>query len=681
MKEIKAGIKLTKLLLVFIVLGIFVANDRAVLAENVDSQVGVEPDLTDLEFSMSASVADGSSLNEADEIIFTIYYRSLLTYAADFLITTDWEQGLVGGSGSNYIDAMDYVVASATDSPEGTVPVIDLQNRQISWDIEDLPPSVNESVVSYSLRVKNDLPAGNKITVSVESRAKMFNTTWPDEELNYIIQGSLQPSPTPTGVSVTLTPTPTGVSATATPVSVVTNTPGPTITSSPTATPSPTKEAFAIKYVKLNEITSNSARVIFETNEESGFSLFYDEKQKNLENKIEGLDYHKIHAVNITELTANKRYYFKIKVEKKSGQAFWSDLFTFVTASEDGVIPIRKEDIVISSGEMVISSEKTDTLVLVKESPISISVSIAEAERILSISAKFRSTKVLGLNSEAKAPVGETRLVEMLPGVFSGRLLTPSKLDQYELILEIKDKHGAFHIKSVPYRIFVSEAVGVFGEKNKRPVEGAKVEILKYQESFGDFISVGERFALPYETNEKGKLDVNLPSGKYLLKISAHGFKTKEYEMDLGRSIISYPEIFLEKSFSLKAFFLSQRDTLKDVSDFNARNFKIFFSSGRAKQLALLGNVAVIAFFVFVNLLLRRKEKMVLALKPMLIFIHNLLGLLVLLSILFFIRYQDFWGSFLFVVSGLIALSIGFVNIKKIKNRPSSQRQGGKFNV
>lgn len=72
---------------------------------------------------------------------------------------------------------------------------------------------------------------------------------------------------------------------------------------------------------------------------------------------------------------------------------------------------------------------------------------------------------------------------------------------------------------------------------------------------------------------------------------------------------------------------------------------------------------------------------MVLALKPMLIFIHNLLGLLVLLSILFFIRYQDFWGSFLFVVSGLIALSIGFVNIKKIKNRPSSQRQGGKFNV
>jgi len=297
------------------------------------------------------------------------------------------------------------------------------------------------------------------------------------------------------------------------------------------------------------------------------------------------------------------------------------------------------------------------------------------------MSAKFRNTKVLGLTSEAKVPVGETRLVEMLPGVFSGRLLTPSKLGQYELILEIKDKYGAFHIKSVPYRIFVSDAIGIFGEKNKKPVEGARVEILKYQDSSGDFISAGERFALRYKTDEKGKLDINLPSGKYLLKISAYGFKTKEYEMDLGRSTVFYPEIFLEKSFSLKSFFLSQKDTLEDTSGFFAKNLKIFFSSGRAKQLALLSNVVIIAFFISINLFFEKKEKVKSILEPMLIFIHNLLALLVLLSILFFIRYQDFWGSFLFVVSGLIALSIGFVNIKKIKNRPSSQRQGGKFNV
>ena len=199
--------------------------------------------------------------------------------------------------------------------------------------------------------------------------------------------------------------------------------------------------------VNLDEITDNSVRIIFQTNEESSFCLFYDQKRKNFENKIEGLDYHKIHTTDITTLVANKRYYFRIKAEKKDKQAIWSDLFTFVTASEDGVIPIKKEDIVISSNETVISSEKTDTLVLVKESPISISVSIAEAERILSISAKFRNPKVLGLNSEAKVPVGETRLVEILPGVFSGRLATPERLGQYELILEIKDRSGAFHIK------------------------------------------------------------------------------------------------------------------------------------------------------------------------------------------------------------------------------------------
>jgi len=674
-KSRKIWLKLIKLLLVFAGLSVFVVNNGKILAESVESQVGVEPNLIDLEFSMNASVADGSSLSEEDEIVFTIHYRSLLTYAADVLITTDWEQGLVGGIGSNYIDAMDYVVGSAINSPEGAIPVIDLQNRQISWDVDNLPPFGNESVVSYTLRVKNDLPAGNEITVSVKSRAKMFNTTWPEEELSYSIEGSLQPSPTvtpsptatltptPTGVVATLAPTPTGVLATATPVPAVTNTP------CPTATPSPIKEAFAIKYVKLDEITSNSVRIIFETNEESSFSLFYDQKQKNLENKIEGLDYHKIHAVDITELEANKRYYFKVKAEKESGQTFWSDLFTFVTASEDGIIPIRKEDIVISSNEMVISSEKTDTLVLVKESPISISVSIARAERILSISAKFRSTKVLGLNSEAKVPVGETRLIEMLPGVFSGRLLTPEILDQYDLVLEIKDKYGAFHIKKVPYRIFVSGALRILNRRNKGGIEGAMVEILKYQESLGELISAGERFALPYETDEKGKLDINLPSGRYLLKISAYGFETKEYEMDLGRSIISYPEIFLEKSFSLKDFFLSQRDALKDVSDFNARNFKIFFSSGRAKQLVLLFNVAVTAFFVFVNLLLKRKEKKVLVLESMLIFVHNLLSLLVILSVLFFVRYQGLWDSLLFIISGVTVLFFGFLNIKKIQKK------------
>ncbi|HLL60237.1 MAG TPA: fibronectin type III domain-containing protein [Candidatus Nitrosocosmicus sp.] len=585
----------------------------AIFAANVSVTGSIQPSPSDVAVTIHSNKPNNAELYEEDDVNLTIDYSSTLKYSTSLVIEATWEKGLIENSGFNYIDVFEYKLGSATISAEGALPTVDIQNRKITWNIPHYSPSEIPRKVHFSLKVRENIPTDQNLTTNVKVGGKISKTTYIGNTLHY----SVNPI------------APTRISA-ATPTPKITTSP-PTQISLP-----PTVQSIKFYSINLTSVTDSTATISFQTTIPTSFEIQYGESPQNLSQQIIGLDKQLIREVTLPNLLSQTQYYFKIMTTNKGIKNIHSDIFTFQTASQAQLLNIKKDSSVIQWSHIPISSKESSVIKIPPSKPISITFAVENPEQISGIIAKFQRTKVLGINTFShSAPIEETRLIEILPGVFSGELLTPSTFGEYRIVLDSKDIYGGFSSKALPYNISIVKPFLVIRENTKEPIENAKVTILRYEASKKSFSNLNQSFNLSYDTNEKGELDIALPVGQYKFEIHAQGYSSKKDTIDLNKD--NYPTFYLERTNSLIGKISYYKTTLQEVKEFVMHTLDNFFSSPIGRDASWFFSILITSLFIAAFLIFNHKQHLYKHFLPWFVDILEttiLNGLMILMTVL-----------------------------------------------
>lgn len=195
-------------------------------AESIQLFATIAADPDDFQLELSGPAQPGPYGPESI-LTFTVNYGSYLTHQTDVIvIQVSWNnEQLSNGQATGLLE---YVENSATSGLNGATPVVDIQNRSITWQISPVPPGTDHQV-SWQLQLKN-VQLANGIGFSIHSTLIGPGIEKPASPLNYTYS-FLSPIVTPTP-SPSLQPTPASTTPTITPSgqqgpSVVSPTPHP----------------------------------------------------------------------------------------------------------------------------------------------------------------------------------------------------------------------------------------------------------------------------------------------------------------------------------------------------------------------------------------------------------------------------------------------------------------------
>ncbi|MFA6005580.1 MAG: hypothetical protein WC775_03810 [Patescibacteria group bacterium] len=552
-------------------------------ADDLSITGSVPPKPSDVDFAINGAPSVTTTLHESDTVVVTITYRSHLVGSEDFHIQASWNKGLVQGSNNNYVDVFNYVVGSATASDDGTLPVVDLLNNHIIWDIPNLAPSSSFHTVSFSLKVPGTLPTLIPLTASINAQGQIISTTLPQQSLNYTVQGLLEP---------TTIPTPTTLPTT-TPTTIVQQ---DSITQTPTPSIAPVSPE--IKNVSVRDITDSESSIYIETSPATQYTIRYGSTKESLDRISTTASFHKQHIAQLTKLTPGTTYYFRVTVTTTDNLSTTSDLFTLTTARTADIIPLTKEDVSLAWNQIPVAEKETSTITVPFEQPITASIHINNPQQIRFISMRFQNKHVLGVSSTDTAlAVEEVRLIEVLPHVFSGQLAAPRVSGEYQALLEIHSVNGAISTQSLPYSIIVSPAITVVDALSSQPVENALVEIERYDKNSRQYTKLQTSFAIINHTNDKGTLPIILPNNTYRIDVHAPGYKSASVTLKLGSSDMFYPVIKLQPSYTVADRIHYYSAAVTNTADYISRTLKEFFSSNLAKE-AVFTVTTVTALFL-----------------------------------------------------------------------------------
>ncbi|MDO8610290.1 MAG: hypothetical protein Q7R95_07105 [bacterium] len=476
------------------------------VTNNMSVTATVEPRPQDLTFSMSSSQSSSDTASEGQEIQFNIHYRSLLERTWPLQLKTYWDKGVLIDSEFNYVDVFEYVLNSATNTKGNEKPIINLQERSITWSIPHISTTTTDYVVSFNLRVRPDLPTINKIRVKVAANAIFASAGIPEQNLTIFVKKGLFPIQITSGLSIL-------------------------------------------------EITDTSISMLLRSSENTNYQLIYGETLQSLNNSFSSLVFENAHQISLNNLTSEKQYFFRYILKNPDGKQLISETFTFTTAAPlSSNVFIERKNIFLSSNDipLVNGNENDNTLVLTKTSKLSVGIKLDHPESIAQIVARFNNSKILGIDTfAAEPPSTETRLIETLPGYFSGQLQSPDTLGQYNVILDIKDTGGGMISKIIPQNIYISHPLTVIDNKKKTPIEKAKIIIYIQKNSTSEFIPFEQTYSIYHFTNQKGILDINLPPNTYLFDVSALGYRPVKTKVELAISSNTYPQIEMTPTNSI----------------------------------------------------------------------------------------------------------------------------------
>lgn len=620
---------LRNLILCTFLLSIFTSFCHAqvpTVSHNLQINATVPPKTSDIEFFLTASVPEGTELSEGDEVTFTISYRSLIDGSFPLTIEGFWEQGLIEGSGGSFIDVYDYVIGSATTADGGAVPIVDLMNRKITWNINSLASSATPHTVSFTLRVKSSLPTTNRIEVFTKARGEFGGTPIPTQDYQlYVKSQPVSPTPTLTpGPSATptvtpnpLTPTPTqNPQATRTPTPIAptssggstnpTNTPAP---GKPTATPTPlsTTPIFEFVSVDIEQISDDSVTISVETTLPSVLTIHYGICGQKLTEKLVSDSEDERQQIEFTNLTPDTQYCFQIIAKDAfSKKTITSDIFTFRTASDKEQFKIVRS--LVTWNNIILSIGNNERLVAPVGKTIVISFEMEHPESIDEIRGSFESESVLGATTMTQPRIAEVLFLEMAPGMFSAEIATPQIKGFYTFTLKVKDVYGSFSKKQLPITFVLSEPLRVINSKTSLPIENAHITIEKMETSSQRYKNMQQSFVfpnaedgifLPYSTNQYGELDMILPPGKYKLEVSALGYESQMHEIYLGVDTLEYPTISLQPRFAPETYLEYAHNALKIAGVAVPFYLQKFFSTRTIWTACLVMQLLLFFFSIF----------------------------------------------------------------------------------
>ena len=547
------------------------------LAEDqINISASIAPKPTDLELSYSVSPPENSLYYQAnEEIIITISYRSLIEGSQPLNLSLNYPLGRINDSPTNLINALGYVSLSSTTSPEGAVPIIDLINRSISWQINSIIGSPTNSEVSLKLKVLENL-SNEQIYNDLILSAVFGSITLPDQEQTLeLFSPLIIPTPTPTALPTpTSTPKPTSAEKT------TTTTPTPTLT--PTATPT---SQLLINQIFFKEITNNTATIVAQTNVPSQYTLYYGQQSNNLnEREVYNQGHVQQHQIFLKNLQPQQQYFFRFLLIGENNTSVWSDLYTFTTAKQQKQFLVVKKDLSIVWQQIPLAQSSQQAVIINTQSANTINIKAQKPKLIKKIILKYVNKQVLGIFS-AKPQIAEKQveMLEILPGTYSATLQTPSNPGEYQLTLEITDIYNGFYIQVLENQIYVAKPFLVYDALNQQPIEKARVKIYRYSKSNQLFSLFDHAYLNDLYTNNKGELNINLPVGRYRFEISAAGYLPKtDFVYRLDKSTKAYPQIKLTKSNNLFDRLSYYQDTLIDLGNYGWEVNQNLANSSRA---------------------------------------------------------------------------------------------------
>lgn len=497
---------------------------------NVEVDAAILPDANLLTFSL-ASDQEEELLTDSQEATFTVSFSSSLPNSLPFDIEVYWRQGVTNQG--LFIDTLEYVNGSGTNTSQGISPIIDLQNNKITWPIASLSPNIKDKV-SFKLKVKDNLATFEQLSVNIEGFMKFAKTTIHDDGL--ISQAKRTPTPTPTPATTLLTIIPTTTPSPVTPFN-------PEPTNTPTPIPSfEVEEPLAISSLEILEIGKTEAIFILNSTRNCTYVLSWGDNPKNLNNQSTEIENKKIHILNFPDLRANTRYYFKVKLFHEKGQTTMSDLLTFITPSLTSQIKIDQNntylhwnDIDLSQQEFIFATPKT---------PLGLQIPIIKGLEISKAILKIQNFNVLGVKTILEKPdLTSTYLIQKKPNLLSGFIPIPELIGKYKVSVELWDQHGEYIVETLDTMINNNQFLA-YGTND--PIEKVELSILKNDKVFVTAIS-----------DQEGKFNIILPKGEYTLKASKNGYKTLETNFSLNNIDDLFPKIIMHREDLLKKFMIA----------------------------------------------------------------------------------------------------------------------------
>ncbi len=567
--------------------GLFVMSNDGI---SVSATVPANP--SDFGAQISLINPSNGSFSQNTELTYRITYSNLLSTAASITVEAEWDLGIIQGTSTPTEDILDYVIGSASNGYNSTSPVVDIVNRKVSWSISSIPANTTNQNVTFRLKTNSTYTSTQPVTFSVNGRVIGPGTQTADSTVTSNYYNSRY---------VTATPTPTCV-----PSECPTPTPAP-ITPTPTTT-AVRNDAPKILSVDLRSITSSQAAVFVASNKQVKVKIFYGQSADKLTQVKESEAFATQQVVDLTGLKQKTRYFFRIILTDADRKSVSTDIYVFDTALLSQIPQIFKNSIVITSGDVLLTSyldleDDIPNVVIPFQTKYSFRFALSPFENIKSIRALLRSESTLGASSTE--PYRETHTVQVAEiklGQYIGQFEPNLSSGKYKLILQVSDFNGNLSEQAVAGLNIVSP-MRVINWKTKTGVEKAKVSFTYYNFRLKKYEPLSTSFTAiknPTYTDFDGIVNAVLPEGKYRAEIIAIGYSKKSVDFEIGKNSKNYPTVeLIELPFSLTNYIEYTFSNVLDVIGLFRDYLDTLKSSVRFLELLTLG---VILLFVALSI-------------------------------------------------------------------------------
>lgn len=481
-------------------------------------------------YSTSIAASPTTTVQQDQEITYTITYGSTYVSAYNLTLQASWSQGTIDGAVTPTVDVAEYVLGSAGTGYGGATPVIDTINRTITWNITAFPAQ-EEETVSFKLNTTSNYTGENTVTFDVSSQITAPVTTGVDivvSTYQYVVPPAPTPTPTPS--------TSTGGSGTST------STSQSTTTATPTAAPITTTPQ--IQSVQLVSIGASSAQIQIITVGEARLKLQYGTSISQLNKAVTLLEKGRVHTFVLTDLQPNARYYFQVLNAENNAQLL-TDVFTFLTAVSTERMPeivptslvVTQRGSFLYNGGISSSDMKGLPLTVIAGNVIDLYLTIPNSEALQSAEVFIREWRILGAMTERTEELQSTSslLTKTTFGTSVGKVRVPEKIGEYEVVARLKDIYGNY--KEVPIvKLHVISKLIITSESSGEPIEHAKLLLSLYNSNtrLYEVISAATTsIKNPTYSDAEGVVFLNLAPGKYRAEVSSVGFKPQNVEFEI----------------------------------------------------------------------------------------------------------------------------------------------------
>ena len=572
------------------------------------SQIGVTatitPNASYLPISLESTTA-GSNFPQNTILNYQINYGLLTVGNFPLTIHAQWDQGTIAGSPAPSVDIVDYVIGSATTGYGGVTPVVDNTNHTITWTFDSFPGNTTNQTINFQLKTNDSYTGDKLVSFDVLARSESNSTITADQTVtqDYSYNAGLEPTPTPTIEPPTVTPTPTTAETTTT--SSPNSTPTPTITPIPAA-PIP----FAFNNVDVHSLTQSQAQIKISTNKNAAFTILYGTTATKLDKSATSTSPLAETILTLPDLVHNTTYYFRVTATDSYGNIIKSDIFTFQTAVISEVALIDQQSLVVTSNSNVLvnpAAEKASgqpqkiAIVVPLLTDFEIQFALAKQIPVKSIQAIVRNKNVLGANTfsipVAEAASNYVDLIEIQPGIYTGRLKSLPNPGFYAIYVRIVDYNGNITEQKIS-DLTVTSRFTIYNKNSKQAVGGAKILLYLYNPKTKVYELISPQvlpIPNPSYSVDDGTVPVVLPPAKYKAEISGIGFKSQTIEFAIDPNSIDYPSVSLQNEhFSIINFIQYTSKNFTDTILLSQQSLSEISSSSRF--FVLLENLTLLAF-------------------------------------------------------------------------------------